>query len=161
MFYSEIMLGEYKLSPELVSKLEPHGSWIPVMELDGGTAEKHGMVLKNDVYYIYHDIESEYLDVGDTRIYFHALDISGLEEGDITVLARQEGNMLTVHMVKDDVYPLGKIYGGIKGVEEIAGEEEDDFVYAKWTAVIFTAIFGFITALITWSNAGRIRRRKQ
>jgi len=158
MFYSEAMFGEYKLSPDLVSKLEPHGSWIPVKGLSEGTAEKYGMVLENDIYFIYNDIEGEYLDVGDTRIYIYALDISDLE--DITVLARQEGNMLTMHMVKDDVYPLGNIYGGIKSAEEISGEEEDDFVYAKWTAVIFTAIFALITALITWSNAGRVRRRR-
>ena len=155
MFYSEVMLGEYELSQELVAKLQPHGSWTPVSGLGGGTAEKYGMVLTNDVYYIYHDIENKYVDVGDTRIHFHALDISDL--GDITVLAKQEGNMLTVHRVKDNLYPLGDIYAGIKGVEEVAGKEEDDYVYAKWVLAGFTVFFAFLTALFTWLNVRYVR----
>ena len=155
MFYSEVMLGEYKLSQELAAKLAPHGSWTPVGGLSGGTAEKYGMVLTNDIYYIYHDIENEYVEVGDTRIYFHALDISGVEN--ITVLAKQEGNMLTVHRVKDNLYPLGGIYAGIKGVEEVAGKEEGDYAYAKWVLAGFTVFFAFLTALFTWLNIGYAR----
>jgi len=156
MFYSQVMLGEYELSQELLAKLEPHGSWTPVRGLGRATAERFGMVLADNVYYIYQNLESRFVEVGDTRIYFHALNISDL--GDITVLARQDGNMLTVHRVDDDrFFMMGNIYAGIIGVEEVASIEEGEFAFATWVFVGLTVFFAFLTALVTWLNVGYVR----
>ena len=149
-FYSAFSLGAYELSPELVAKLEPLGSWARVGGLDRRTAERFGMELANDAYYIYQDLNNAYVDVGDTRITFDALNISGLSE--ITIVARQEGNMLVEHRLKDDIYPLGKIYEGIRDTKSILSEEEGEAAFGMWVLGGLTVVFAVVTGLITMSN---------
>ena len=147
-FYSTVKLGSYEISTDLVSKLEPLGERVTVEGLSSRTAEKFGMVLADDFYYIYQDLDVDYVEVGDARISYSALDISDLRE--ITILAKQEGNMLVA-----DVFPIGNIYAGILGIDEVTSKAAEDVAYAKWTALILTFIFALITAYITWNNSRR------
>ena len=159
-FYSEFTFGQYELSPEIVAKLERHGTWIPVGGLSSRTAERFGMHLINDVYYIFQDMQNPNVEVGDTRITFQALDI--YDVFDITVVAKQEGNMLVQHRLRDELYPLGNIYNGIRDARSILDEEESEFAFGKWVLGGLAVVFIIATVLITRANAkyGTIKKAK-
>jgi len=151
MSCASVWVGEYELSPEIVAKLEPHGEWTRLRGLSGSVAARYGMEFVNDTFYIYNDLDNEYVDVGDTRIQFETLNISRL--GDITILARQDGHMLNQHTPRENVmYPLGNIYSGRKTLEEVLKEEEGELNFAKWVFIILTLVFALLTALLTWMN---------
>jgi len=159
MFYSEVMLGEYRLAPELVEKMRFMGKWADVAGLGRGAADKYGLILSDDVLYYYQNPAGQYVDVGDARIYYEALDISGLS--DITVAARQEGDMLVELRGDNNVFLVGNIYDGVMSAADVFGAREDDFAFAGITALVLILIFGLITALITRGNIKKYKLREK
>jgi hypothetical protein len=163
-FYSTVMLGEYELALDLIEQLHSfdsdlrfYTSYVPVTGLNQETADKYKMTINNDAYFIYLDEDSEYYTIGDTRIEYEALDIGRLEY--ITVIGKQEGDFLTLYMVKDR-YELGKLFNGILKLDEVLTNYEDDFSFAKWGALFFTGIPALIAVLITMMNVKKSKKQQ-
>jgi len=159
VFCSEFRLGEYRLAPELVEKFRFLGQWVDVGNLGWEAVDKYGLVLSGDAYYYYQNPGGQYVDVGDAKIYYEALDISGLSA--ITVAAKQEGDMLVELRGDGNMFLVGDVFSGVMSAEDVFGAREDDMAYAKVVGFVLIIIFGAITALLVRGNIKKHRFREQ
>ena len=120
-FFNEVILGDFKLTNEQISKIKPT---IVIEELSSEVADEFDMIIE-DHYYT--TVKEGNPKIGDVRISFFIVDPSKYKN--ITILAKQIGNTFEEFRV-DNGTPAGRmtndIFDGVLSPAEVIASRENE-----------------------------------